>query len=505
MHIEIPPFSILALGPFSPELDTERPPVVTVNSLSLNDAVAAISPTLNIPVDKNLCPDGNIAITIKKMADFRPKNISKNTLFIKEILEAKAYVKNGGNPADLEIKYPRTAQLITIPAATRSGKSESKASAIDDIMSMVDTDANETSSPISCGSSSIGDQIDTIHDKLLQTVFADPNFRMMEGTWRGAELLTRQIPSGTEPTVNLTLVPLPKGDCIPVFDMLESELADTPPDLILVDKQIINTPRAMAELERIMTFAETMLAPAAVPIGPKFLEISNWKELKSVRFIPSLLEGAEYGRWKTLRTQSGAGWIVPCVSGIMTRPKHQSESTPLWSSSAWAIGALCGKSIATHGRPTRFSDRGSVRIEDLPLTEGPAPAPLEIMLDSERRTDFKQVGILPLVAAPGKDQAFVTTSITMDGGPLNFRMFLSQLTGFIIRLSETHSAEIVDIEIDLAKAISLFMQALGFSVPSDLKITAGENTNGSVPLEITFTPDSEILTGGQPFTFGFNW
>ncbi len=504
MHIKIPPFSIVALGPFSPELDTERPPVVTVNSLSLNDAVAAIAPTLNIPVDKKLCPDGNIAVSIRKMADFRPKNISKNTLFIKEILEAKAYVKNGGT-SDLETKYPRTAQLITFPKASQSSKSESKASAIDDILSMVDIGANETSSPISSGSTSVGNQIDDIHDKLLQTVFDDPNFRMMEGAWRGAELLTRQIPSGTKSTVNLTLIPLPKGDCIPVLDMLESELGDSPPDLILVDKSIINTPRAMIELERIMTFAETMLAPAAVPIGPKFLEISDWKELNSVRFIPSLLEGAEYGRWKTLRTQSGAGWIIPCVSGIMARPTHQFESAPLWSSSAWALGALCCKSIATHGRPTCFSDRGSVRIENLPLPEGLNASPLEITLDSERRTDFKQAGILPMVAAIGKDQVFVTTSITMDGGPLNFRLFLSQLTGFIIRLSETHNAEIVDIEIDLAKAISLFMQALGFSVPSDLKITAGENTNGSVPLEITFTPDSEILTGNKPFTFGFNW
>lgn len=505
MNIEITPFSILAIAPFSPSLQTEKPPVVTVDSLSLGDAIAKLAPTIDISIDKSLCPDGNFAVTIKKMSDFRPRSISQNTPFIRELLEAKSYVRNGGSPADLTVKFARIAPLITIPIQHTSRKSESKASAIDDLLSMVNTDVNATSSPVSSGSGSVEDQIEAIHEKLLQNIFEDQNFRKMEAAWRGAELLTRQVPSGTKPTINLTLVPLPQGDCIPVFDMLEAALTDTPPDFILIDMPITNTPRSMMELERIMTFAENLLAPAAVPIGPKFLGISDWKELKSVRFIPGLLEGAEYGRWKTLIEQSGAGWLVPCVSGIMARPLVQNESIPLWSSASWAIGALCAKSIAKYGRPTRFSDRGSVQIEGLPLTEGSSPAPLEIMLDSERRADFKQAGILPLVAAPGRDQVFVTTSITMDGGPVKFRMFLSQLTGFLISLADTHGDEIVDVEIDLARAISLFIQALGFPTPHDLRISAGENNEGSIPLQITFTPEPEILGGGDPFTFGFNW
>ncbi|CCO24165.1 type VI secretion system contractile sheath domain-containing protein [Maridesulfovibrio hydrothermalis] len=515
MHIEIPPFSILAIGPFSPALNTDNPPVLTIDSLSLDDAIAQLAPTIDITVAKDICPDGNIAVTVKRMADFKPKNIARNCLFIKELLAARTYVKKGGPAADLTAKYPRVASLLTISTPTKHLKSESKSNAIDDLLSIVDTGTSAGSTTQYFEAGSIENQVNAIHGKLLRAIFTDSNFRLMEAAWRGAELLLKQVPSGTRPTVNLKLVPLPQGDCLPIFDMLESTLADTPPDIILIDKPLSNTPRAMSELERIMDFAETMLAPAFIPISPKFLEISDWEELRSVRYIPGLLEGAEYGRWKTLVTNSGAGWITPCLGGIMARPMHLpeagfsevgfAESSPLWSSTPWAMGALCAKSIAAHGRPTRFSDRSSVRLENLPLTESPSPSPLEIILDTERLADFKQAGILPLAGTPGRDHVFVTGAITMDGGPLKFRMFLSQLTGFLIRTSLTGRDEIENIELDLSKAVSLFIQGLGLPIPDDLKIIANENNEGTIPLEISLTPAPEILPGNKKFTFGFNW
>jgi len=513
MRIETPPFSVLAFAPFSPALDTDSPPVLTVDSLSLDDALAELSPVLDIPVDKTLCPDGTVTVTIKRMADFRPKNITKGAPFLKELRDAKAYVTGGGAPTDLPAKFPRVAQLITIPSPSAAKKPAAKASALDDILSMVDTDSDDNGTTISSGN--VGGQIDTITGRLLQSIFADSNFRRMEAAWRGAELLARQAPSGTEPTVQLTVVPLPQGDCLPVFDMLETELASTPPDFVLVDMQLSNSARDMSVLERIMDFAEALLTPVAVPMGPTFLGISNWDDLSSVRFIPSQLEGPEYGRWKTLIERSGAGWIVPCISGVMARPMHRpepgfggqgfSEAEPLWASAAWGLGALCVKSVATHGRPTRFSDRGTIRLEEMPLTDGQTPSPLEIMLDTERLADFKQAGILPLAGAPSRDQIFVTGSVTMDGGPMKFRLFLSQLTGFLIRMAITRHDEIQDIETDLNKAISLFIQALGLPAPDDLEVKAHDDQEGMTPLEITLTPAPEILSGGQKFTFGFGW
>ncbi|WP_027722030.1 type VI secretion system contractile sheath domain-containing protein [Maridesulfovibrio zosterae] len=514
MNITQLPFCVLALAPFSPSLETDTPPVIRADTLSLNDAVAQLSPNIDIPIDKSICPDANIAISIKSMADFKPKNISKKTAFLKELTKAADYIKKGGAATDLNSKFPRIAQLIDIPAASPSGAAAAKTSAIEDILSMVDSGTDSGTGSRS-GNQSVISQIDSLHAKILQTIFSNPVFRSMESAWRGAQLLAMQAPSGTIPTVNLILVPLSDANCLPVFDQLETLLADTPPDLIVIDRSLSNSPRSMVELERIMTFAESMMAPAAVALGPQFFEISDWQELKSVRFIPGLLEGAEYGRWKTLVEMSGAGWTVPCVDSVMARPLYQpesgfsprsfSETDPLWINAPWAIAALCVRSIAMHRRPTRFADRGSVRLEERPMTAGSEPSPLEMLPGTDRLADFKQAGIIALAGTKGRDQVFVTADITMDGGPLRFRLFLSQLINFLIHLSTVKRDEIENLESDLRTAISLFIQNMGLPEPDDLKVSAKEDTGTFIPLEISFSAASEILSGQSSFSFGFNW
>ncbi|SMF09577.1 type VI secretion system contractile sheath domain-containing protein [Desulfovibrio gilichinskyi] len=513
MHIEPPVFSILAIGQFSPALEAETPPVLQVDSFSLDDAVAQLSPTLDIPADKTICPSGVITVSIHKMADFKPKNLPQISTFAKELEDAKDYLKKGGSPENMDSLFPMAAGLITIPAKSAPLKHEQKSSAIDDILSMVDTSSAQTGSQPS--PQGIEEQINSILSKIQQTVFTDKSFRIMESAWRGAQLLAGQVTSGCKTSVKLTLVPFSKNNFIPVFDQLESKLAETPPDIILIDKEISSSPRAMTELERVMDFAETMLAPAVISMSPSFFGIQSWDKLKKVRYIPALLESAEYGRWKTLVERSGAGWVMACIGSIMARPMYKPESgfsktnfteeNPLWISAPWTIGALCSRSVAEYGQPTRFCDRGSIRLEQLPLTDGPSPSPLEIMLNTERLSDFKQAGIIALAGTAGRDHAFVAGAVTIDGGPLKFKMFLSQLTGFLIRLSVNQREEIQNIVPDLTKAISLFIQSIGFPAPQDLQITTHNGNDGATSLEITFTPDREILSTNTPITFGFNW
>lgn len=520
MRITPPAFTILALAPFSPALDLAAPPVLSVDSQSLDSALAELSPTLDIPVDKGLCPDGSVAVTVKSMAGFRPGNLASGAPYLQELQAAKEHLAAGGAPAGLATVCPRVARIISIPAPQAASQiasgASAKASALDDLLSLVDTGGGgggDSAAPRAAGG--LVQQLDAIHSRLLQAIFADRNFRRLEAAWRGAELLARQVPSGVATSVRLTLVPLPQGDCLPVFDQLETALAGSPPDLALLDLPLANTPRDMAVLERAMDFAEALLAPLVVPIGPNFLGIAGWGELGSVRYIPGQLEGPEYARWKTLAARPGAGWLAPCVGGVLARPLHRpepgfagqgfSEAEPLWASAAWGVGALCAKSVAVHGRPTRLDERGSVSLEQMPLTDGPRPSPLEVPLDLERLADFKRAGILPLAATPGRDQVFAAGVVTMDGGPLKFRLFLSLLIGFLIRMSATRRGEIKDLETDLAQAIALYIQSLGLPAPHDLSVAAHGEHDGGTPLDISLTLAPEILSSGQRFSFGFSW
>lgn len=504
MRIETPDLAVLALARFSPALDTDAPPVITVDAQSLDDALAQLAPSLDIPVDTSLHPDGTFNVTVTAMAGFRPRSLAGGTPYLKTVRQARDYVASGGDPADLRAKFPTVAGLVTIPSPADQSGGAAKESAIDDILSMVDS-GSDSGGTIPSGS--VPAQLDALADRLTAAILADPDFRTMEAAWRGAQRLCRQLPSGSPSGLQLTLVPLPQSDPAPVLDRLEAALADTPPDVVVLDHALRNTAAHMGLLERLMAFGEAMLAPCFVQAGPGFLELSDWSDLSRAGFVPGKLEGAEYGRWKTLRERSGAGWVTVCVGDMLARPSHTepAEADLLWTGAPWAMACLCARSVAVHGRTTRMADRGTVRIDELDLTRGSDPAPLTPMLDSEHRADFKAAGLQPLAAAPGRDQAFLTSAVTMDGGPLVFRLFLSQLTGFLVRMAAHRRDEIAAVETDLAKAITLFIQSLGLPDPGEVRVSAHDEQDGMIPLEITLTPDKEILPGGQPFTFGFGW
>ena len=501
MRIETPPFSILVLAPFSPALDTDSPPIFTVDFASLDEAVAEVAPTIDVPVDKTLCPDGNVAVTIGKMADFRPKRFVEAAPFMAELKQAREYVRSGGDPNDLEAKFPRTAAVVDVSVQPAKGAAAAKTEAIDDILSMVATD-DAPSAPRPGGS--VADQIDAVMARIRSAILADHAFRAMESAWRGAELVCRQLPSGSRPA-RLTVVPLPAGDVLPVFDMLENELANTPPDIVVMDLPLTVSPRHMTVLERVMDFAEAMLAPAFVPLAPTFFGVDGWDDLHSAGFIPAKLEGPEYGRWKSLREKSGAGWIITCVGDVLARPRHDGEIDGLFASAAFAAAALCARSVAVHGRPTRFAHRDSVQLDGLDLLDGPSPSPLRPLLALDKLADFKQAGVLALAGASGRDAVFAPAPAAMDNGPVAFRLFLSQLIGFLVRTATNRPDSIQDVETDLPPALSLFIQELGLPDPGDVTVKARAEADGMTPLEISLTPAPEILPGDQQFTFGFGW
>ncbi|WP_432738117.1 type VI secretion system contractile sheath domain-containing protein [Maridesulfovibrio sp. FT414] len=510
MQIDLPPFIILALAPFSPALETPKPPLIKTDTLSIDQALGEIRPAIDIPVDRDICPDGSISVSINRMADFRPRKIEKNCAFIKTVTEARNFLRKNSSEASFRAQFPELAGLVNFPPPTVSAARSSESEVLDDLFSMVDTGGADQPATSSSGADT---QLERLHSALLEAVFSSPLFRQLESAWRGLELLCRQVPSGSKATVELWLVPVSQGNLPAVLEKLENDLAESPPDLILLDRALSNSARSMEELELTMNFAESMLAPTLIQIGPQFLELPNWSEIKKLPFIPSLLEGAEYGRWKTLREKPSAGWIMLCVGSVMGRTMLSSETGyeitsltekgPLWTGTVWGMAALCGRSLAIHGRPTCFANHSEIRLEGLPIAEGPVPSPVNPPLGTERIKDFRLAGIN--APAFNGDQIFTLHSTSMDGGPFNLRLYLSRLIHFLIQLSTSRRAEFMELETDLTQAVSLFLQRQGYPAPHDLEIKAKPQYEGTIPLEISLTPGPEILPGNAPFSFGFNW
>ena len=483
MHIGLPPFKILALAPFSPALKTTQPPSITTDPLSIDHALAELNPTLDIQLDKNKFPTTSINISISRLADFRPKNLIKTPAF-KTIVE------------QMEKENP---------SATPRASSPQDSAVLDTILSMVASD--QPQQPLNSS-----DEAEQSKSSLLRTIFTDPAFRKMESAWRGLELLARQVPSGSKCNVELIIVPITEDNLLGVLTQQADSLSVSPPDMTLLDHSLSNSPLSIERLDKIMNFSEQILSPTFVDFGPKFFEIESWEKIDRLPFVPTQLEGAEYGRWKTLRQQPAAGWVIGCAGELMGRGMHRpeegfssslSEPDPLWISSVWGAAALCARSLAENGRPTLFANHASTRLDSLPLTEGRNPSPVTPSLNTERIKDFRLAGVNTF--AFSGDQAFLLGAVSIDGGPANLRFYLSRLIHFLIQLSTEKRKSFTDLEPQLTEAVSLFLQQQGYPEPYDLSIKKGEPSTDSVLLEISITPGPEILPGNAPISFGFNW
>ncbi|WP_415719379.1 type VI secretion system contractile sheath domain-containing protein [Maridesulfovibrio sp.] len=483
MHIGLPPFKILALAPFSPYLETDNPPLITTDPLAVDQALAELNPTLDIPLDPKVYPAASINISISRLADFRPKNIKKQPAF-------KAIC--GQLEKESDTVHP-------IPPAPKSS------TALDDILSMVDS--GQPQQP--AAGSNAEPQINSC---LLQTIFTHPAFRKMESAWRGLELLARQVPSDSKCNVELILVPVTEHNLLAALEKITDSLSSSPPDITLLDHSLSNSPLSIKILDKIMTVSEQILTPVFVDFGPKFFEIGSWTEIDRLPFVPTQLEGAEYGHWKTLRQQPAAGWVIGCAGKLMGRAMHKpeegfssslSETEPLWLSSVWGAAALCASSLAENGRTTLFANHSDTRLGGLPLTDGRNPSPVIPSLNTERIKDFRLAGINTF--AFSGDQAFLLGAVSIDGGQANLRFYLSRLIHFLIQLSAEKRKDFTDLEPQLTEAVSLFLQQQGYPEPYDLSIKKGEPSTDSVLLEISITPGPEILPGNTPISFSFNW
>ncbi len=482
---------ILAMAPFSPTLEKGIPPLYATDAASLDAALAELAPTLDMALDKGLCPEGFLRLTVRSLSDFRPERLVMLSPLLAELEAARGEAATGAPPEALARRFPLAYRAAGMPAPSPGRPQDRGDALLDELLGMVDTGSTAGAEPPDLAARFGGHK-----EALLRAIRADQAFQRLEAAWNGAGLLLKQLSPGSVGTVRLALLPLPAGDVLPAFDMAEELLAGQSPDLVLLDLPLVNTPRGMAVLERAMDLAESLLAPLALPIGPGFLGLGGWEGLRDARYVPALLENPEYARWRTLRTRSGAGWLALCAFPAGGGAEERGA--------AWLFGALCARSMATHGRPFRFDDPDSARLAGLQdfsarhTSGGSGP-------DMARLEEFARAGMLPLRAGPDGGSVQAVGASAMDGGPLRPRLLLSMLAGLLIRLADGPREDVADIPGALVQALADFFLRMGLPVPDDLEVTAGTPREGATPLTISFTPDAEIHPGRGRVTFGFNW
>jgi type VI secretion system protein ImpC len=501
-----------------------------VETLTLKEIFAQLSPRLWIPAPTAICPSGGLTLQPAGLKDLTPDGLIESTSYLKDLSDAGEFIAkghaSGAVPADIAARvqaaWPHLPLDLSIPKAPLQPAVRQE-SAIDDILSMVAMPGGEAPG----GSGSSGGpgrwqrDIDDLLAANIACIFGSEEFRACEAAWRGVECLCRQGGIREEGAkVALKIVPASAASLPAVLESLTFELAADAPDLILIDLPLDNTPGGIEMLERIAAFASTLLTPTATWITPAFFHLADWGELHRLPYLKNHLDDAVFAKWRKLREQPSGQWLTLTCNRFLTRVPYGednrprlvalTEQEPLWISPVWALGTLAAQSLKRYGWPSRLTDYMTVRMKDLAVLvrDRDKGAATEAILPDDRLRQFAEIGITPLAGAPGQDTAFMTKAAVASGASLLAQMFFSRIIGFLIRLREDY--EETGAEADparfVAEALAAFFEGTGQKSPDDLLVTAGRREEeATLPLEISFTPPQAVSPDSRKLNFTFSW
>jgi type VI secretion system protein ImpC len=517
------PFKILALAPFvGQDCPVWEKAPVRVDPKDLDQAIGDIKPSCNISLPHNLCSDESIELKFTKLKDFHPDSLVQNNHALQNLWEAKVWVEEAvkKNLASQEINanLEQWSNLPPVRVEIASQKPPTiSRNSVDKILDMVAL-PNEQSK-YSSESQDATQQIETILKQILELIFSDETFRMLDSSWRGLNLLMRQK-NLRNSDFKIEIVPVSFDSLDETLAALTAEIIDELPSLILVSLDFDNSPRSLGLLERIGQFAETLMVPAITCIRPSFFHIESWQDIKKLAFLPHYLEESPYARWQSLKRALSSGWLAVTCNRFLLRYQYGKDSKPrsipfeeqkpLWINPVWALGSLICQSFVDTGWPTRFTDWQQIHIEDLPLNtkDQDTPLPTEASFDRDRIDQFIRSGIIPLAASQGKDIAFVPDEITVGDTSLRFQLLLSRITQLVLWCRDHFEKGLkgADLEEELRKAFYSFWEKSGHSGPESLEISAGHpDQEDIIPVRIMVKPSRDILPSRKQVELNFRW
>jgi len=150
MSVSVSPYTILALAPFGPvPASGYKPRLTGADIYTLDEALAEIGPRFWVELPRDVCPQGGLDIAVTSLAGFRPENLVKNTPYLADLEACRTFLAQARSAnaapqavaADVKRQWPGLELDLSLPQAAPAQES-ANADALDDILSMVATEAS---------------------------------------------------------------------------------------------------------------------------------------------------------------------------------------------------------------------------------------------------------------------------------------------------------------------------------------------------------------------------
>lgn len=477
MQIPDNPFYIVAFAPFlSAEAAGKQGAARLLSVQSVDQGLAALRPSLYIPLPKALSPDRGITLEFVSLADFEPDAIVARTPWMRALRDGRGLGAGKGMASEAEKSLDSIFDMVELPGK-RGGSRELPVAE--------------------------GNEADAIISGALNRIFSDDDFQRMEAAWQGVALLFEE--AGAD-RLHLEIVPVARETAAEALESSARQLDAAPPDLILVDAPFDSTPVGMQLLEAAATLAERLMSPAVCWCGPDFLHLDAWPGLEALPYLPNHLDGFSFARWKALRARPAAFWTTAACNRLLLKPPSGEAPSAGMSGRAaclapvWAVAALILQSYARSGTPLGLSAQ-LLRLRDAPVDTG---MPLEAAISDDRAHQLVASGLLPLMPSGSGSGIRLAEAVTINGEPVVSSLILSTLIHSLICLREIHgpSDDAAVLAAELCGAFALHPRFKGALPDGAIIFEAAGNGDGSVVLGVTL---KKRPSGAKNIEFTFVW
>ncbi|AGF79226.1 hypothetical protein UWK_02690 [Desulfocapsa sulfexigens DSM 10523] len=520
-QISIPdfPFSILALAPFTSEVNPGvTVKLLAVDPLDIDQALTALMPSffLSLPVAE--CPAGGLHLRFRKMRDFTPDGLLQSQPYLENLLAAHRFcLEAEQQKKSTEViiegvkKWP---DLPPISLTQKKKDEEEKKSSLESILSMVALPEEDSSvkGATAGGTGFYG----ALARKILDSIYTDPIFRSLESCWQGLRYLGRHL---AEAGGRLSILPISHNNIEKVLDEQREEIILDPPSVILVDQPLSSSERSVQMMTQLASFGQEMLVPVLTWLDASFFQIENWKNLDSLSFLPHHLEKASFARYKGLQNSDLSRWIGLSCNRFGTRfpygPENRSRLLPfrekemLWLSSVWGVAALMASRVRQTGWPTGMASSRQICLEDLALAlEGSVEqSPLEVQWSESRLEQVSRCGIMALAGWKGRDSAFLAGDVMAStDSSLSYQTLLCRVSHFILWCRDNWQEPLLADELAsrLHTAFQLFTKKQGEYPVGDFGVECHDD-KGAIQVLFRWIPSRHILPSGQEIVLEFGW
>ena len=285
--------------------------------------------------------------------------------------------------------------------------------------------------------------IDAKMSEQLAVIMHAPEFRELEGTWRGLQYLVMN--SETSSTLKLKVLNISKRDLFKDLDkavefdqsqmfkkLYENEFGmpgGEPYGALIGDYQFYNHPEDIDLLSNMSNVAAAAFCPFISAADPKLMGFDDWTELSKPRDLEKIFESVEYTRWRSYRESDDSRFVTLTLPRALARLPYGANTKPIedfsyeespddaqgrpqalpheeycWMNSAYVMGAKLTDAFAKYGWCTAIRGaEGGGKVEGLPAHvftsddgDPDLKCPTEIGITDRRENELSKLGFLPL-------------------------------------------------------------------------------------------------------------